>query len=187
MTERQHSRGADCGRVCRTGLIPRCFQLFKSVLIYATAAILGVAFFFLLTYLGNQAPYILTKYRINRLIENTQPVIRSNFDVYQDENRNRLIYVRDECSDDDIGPLFFLHIVPVDMNDLPDHRKQYSFDNLDFSFAEYSHECGGTCVAVRKLPEYDIASIRTGQYRRVADGFDQVWKGRFDVTGQTSG
>ncbi len=61
---------------------------------------------------------------------------------------------------------FFLHVDPVDLNDLPDHRKQYGFDNLDFHLHDFSLPDlpRERFIAVRALPAYDIARIRTGQY-----------------------
>ena len=73
---------------------------------------------------------------------------------------------------------FFLHLIPVDMDDLPDHRKQYGFDNLDFRFGDYALPLTERLVAVRELPAYDIAGIRTGQYTDQG----RIWEGevRFD-------
>ena len=33
------------------------------------------------------------------------------------------------------------------------------------------------CIAIRALPDYDIAAIRTGQY---VAGEGRIWQGRFD-------
>lgn len=96
------------------------------------------------------------------------PVIRSVFDVYL--NEVGLVYVRDICSMDDTMDKFFLHIIPIDRNDLPIDRSQYNFDNLDFYFEEYAIYSPGRCVAVAELPDYEIRSIRTGQVFRREDG-----------------
>ena len=64
-----------------------------------------------------------------RAITDTQPLVRSNFDLHL--NDNTLHYVRDTCRPDDIQARFFLHIMPHDTNDLPQHRQQYGFDNLE--------------------------------------------------------
>ena len=63
------------------------------------------------------------------------------------------------------------------MNDLPSHRKQYGFDNLDFYFRNHLLIKGGVCVARRELPDYAIAATRTGQF--TGDG--QIWNGSFNV------
>ena len=64
------------------------------------------------------------------------------------------------------------------MNDLPSHRKQYGFDNLDFAFTVYGLIGGGVCIARRDLPDYAIAAIRTGQF---VPGEGQIWNGSFEV------
>ncbi len=111
---------------------------------------------------------------IDALRQNSRPVIRAEFDVYLDQGANRLIYVRDECTDADVAPRFFLHVDPVDVNDLPSRRKQHGYDNLDFGFAGPGFRIGERCAAVRGLPQYGIAAIRTGQY---VSGEGQLWKG----------
>lgn len=98
------------------------------------------------------------------VLENSQLISRSDFDVYMDSKRNRLIYMRNECSDSDIEPNFFLHIDPVDQADLPAHRRQHRFDNRDLNYNKYGFRVGGRCVVQRNLPDYDITEIRTGQW-----------------------
>ena len=64
------------------------------------------------------------------------------------------------------------------MNDLPSHRKQYGFDNLDFAFRDHRLPIErGVCVAIRDLPDYAIAAIRTGQFT----GEGRIWEGSFEV------
>ena len=78
---------------------------------------------------------------------------------------------------------FFLHLIPVDVGDLPDHRKQHGFDNLDFYFNNYELPLTERPVAVRDLPDYAIASARTGQSLANEDGsYTPLWEGeiRFD-------
>ena len=113
-----------------------------------------------------------------RLLGDSPPAIRSDWDVYLIENS--LIYVKkDPCSPQDAEPTFFLHLDPVDMNDLPRHRKQYGFDNLDFAFGNHRIPIKGeVCAAVRALPDYAIAAIRTGQF--IGEG-QKIWEGSFDV------
>ena len=118
--------------------------------------------------------------RIADMIENSRPVASSNFDVYY--NGKRLIYHREQCGDADTAPPFFLHILPVDPTDLPGPRQQHGYDNRDFRFGEHRPLFSGGCVAVVRLPDYDIASIRTGQY---LTGQGQLWASEFiaDVEG----
>ncbi len=106
-----------------------------------------------------------------------EPVIRSDFDVYLSENT--LGYVKDPCAPADTKAMFFLHLYPVDVNDLPDHRRGHGFDNLDFNFYKRGVILDGRCMATVAFPEYDIARISTGQYVPVAGGFNHPWKAEF--------
>ena len=115
---------------------------------------------------------------IGDIIENTQPVIRADFDVYLDENENRLIYVREDCRDDDLEALGFLHVFPTQRTDLPDHRRPFTYDNLDFSFGERAFRLDGRCIAVRGLPDYPVARIRTGQW---IPGKGRIWEGEVNM------
>ena len=111
---------------------------------------------------------------VSGLLGGGRLIIRSDWDVYLVEDS--IIYAKDQCSPEDAEPTFFLHLDPVDVNDLPSHRKQYGFDNLDFTFRDHRLPIGGeVCVARRELPDYGIAAIRTGQYT----GEDRVWEGNF--------
>ena len=65
-------------------------------------------------------------------------------------------------------------------DDLPEQRKQYDFDNLDFDFNAYGWRNGDRCRAVRELPEYDISIIRTGQWVREESGrFRHTWEAEY--------
>ncbi len=123
----------------------------------------------------------LTELRaVERMVEDAgDPVIRSDWDVYLVEDS--LIYVRDPCSPEDVEPEFFLHVDPVDVNDLPSHRKQRGFDGFNFVFRNHLLIEGGVCVARRELTDfaYAIAAVRTGQF----NGDGQIWNGGFDLAG----
>ena len=110
------------------------------------------------------------------LLGDDPPAIRSDWDVYL--VGNTLIYKKEQCIPEDAEPMFFLHLLPVDMNDLPSHRKQYGFDNLDFAFRNHRLSIEQeVCVTGGGLPDYPIATIRTGQF--TGDG--QIWNGSFNV------
>ncbi len=113
------------------------------------------------------------------LVDGREPDIQSEFDVYLMDNR--LVYIRDQCGEEDTAVTFFLHLDPVDVNSLPSPRKQYGFDNLDFAFRNHLLIKGEVCVAVRELPDYAIAAVRTGQYVRVDGGYNHLWEGSFAV------
>ena len=115
-------------------------------------------------------------------IADRRPIMRSDWDVYLIEGSQSLLYVKEPCGKQDTAPRFFLHLDPVDTDDLPDHRERYGFDNLDFVFSDHSLLEGSSCVAWRELPGYDIVAIRTGQY---IPGEGRSWEGGFDVVGPT--
>ena len=102
--------------------------------------------------------------------------LRSVFDVYL--VGKRLMYFRQPCRPDDNDARFFLHVVPVDERDLPGGRRQHGFDNLDFRMEERVM-AGGRCTAVRRLPDYPVAEIRTGQFT----GEGRLWEGTVVVAG----
>ncbi len=114
---------------------------------------------------------------IARLVGDREPSIRSDWDVYFSEDT--LTYVKEPCAPADTEAWFFLALYPVDVNDLPDDSKQYGFDNLDFRFDRRGVILDGRCTATVALPEYDIASIGTGQYVPVEGGYNHLWEGEF--------
>ena len=103
------------------------------------------------------------------------PAISSDFDVHLRENT--LVFTKEPCARADAEATFFLHLTPADVADLPDHRRQYGFDNLDFDFDGRGVIFDGRCMGRIALPEYDITRIRTGQYVHVEGGFNHLWEG----------
>ena len=114
-----------------------------------------------------QAPKLISAYPS---IVSSEPIARSEFDLYLDGGK--LYYVKEPCGSEDVQAGFFLHIVPADIDDLPDNRKQHGFDNLDFGFDVRGVLFDGKCAASVDLPQYDIARITTGQY----DGTGRIWE-----------
>ena len=106
-----------------------------------------------------------------------EPAIRADYDVYLSDNR--LVYAKVPCVRADTEAKFFLALYPIEVGDLPGHRQQYGFDNLDFSFDRYGNRFGDFCLAVVPLPEYAIATIATGQYVSTVDGTNELWEGEF--------
>ena len=101
-----------------------------------------------------------------------EPIIRSVFDLYFDKYTLKFFYVKEPCNRADIEPRFFLHTIPVDLNELPSNRKQYGFENLDFDFARRGMVFDGKCMSFTRSPAYAVASIRTGQF---IPGAGPVW------------
>ena len=110
--------------------------------------------------------------QMDQVTASDRPIIRDRFDIYLIDETN-LKFIREPCHNSDISDDFFVHIFPVDFKDLPDHRRQSGFDNLDFVFVEHGTRDGLKCAAMIKLPDYDIANIRTGQYTDRG----QIWRG----------
>ena len=110
-------------------------------------------------------------------LDNSPPAARGRFDIYF--NGDRVIYRKEQCAAADIADEFFLHLFPANPNDLPDDRREYGFDNLDFYFRSLGVMWDGKCLAVANLPDYEIARIRTGQY---IPGQEHLWKAEFPAT-----
>ena len=111
-------------------------------------------------------------------------VARSDFDIYLDmdgdKGERRLIYFRQPCAEEDSQAKFFLHIFAADVGDLPVNRREHGFENLDFNF-DLSEVKGSEdwCIAMRRLPDYAIERIRTGQY---TDEAGELWRAEIDVS-----
>ena len=103
----------------------------------------------------------------------SEPLARSGYDIYGDGRV--LTYLRDGCTDEEANARFFLHVVPAEDGDLPEHRREHGFDNLDFTLAARGARLDGNCVARARLPDYPIATVRTGQY----DGTGALWTAEF--------
>ena len=105
-----------------------------------------------------------------------EPVARGNFDIHLPDEA--LVYVKEPCSPADTDARFFLHVVPERADDLPEERRAHGFDNLDFAFFPNGALFEGKCAARIPLPEYAVASIRTGQH---VSGVGEVWSVEFAV------
>lgn len=103
--------------------------------------------------------------RARALVPHREKVLSATFglDVYVD--RGKLVYVRRPCTPAYLDTKFLLHVFPAGQDDLPDHRRQHGFDNLDFGFDRQGGVVrDGKCRVTVDLPRYAIARIVTGQY-----------------------
>lgn len=123
--------------------------------------------------ISTMSAYPIEVWRLNRTVASAQLIVRSDFDVYMDEDNSHLIYFKDECSVADVVPRFFLHIFPTHPADLPAHRRQYDFDNLSFDFRTRGERYGKLCAITIDLPDYAITRIRTGQW--ISRTGVQIW------------
>ena len=111
--------------------------------------------------------------------EQGELIIPSDYAVYR--LGNRLVYIQEPCNMAETQHKVFLHIVPFEQTNLPESRREFGTDNRDFQFRDYGWIREGLCVALRDLPEYTLAGIRTGQS---AAGQGRIWEGEaiFDLT-----
>ena len=103
-----------------------------------------------------------------------EPVARGAFDVHLADGA--LVYVKEPCEEADTDARFFLHVVPERAEDLPDERRDFGFDNLDFAFFPNGALFDGSCAARIPLPDYAVAGVRTGQY---ISGEGEIWSAEF--------
>ncbi len=99
-----------------------------------------------------------------------EPVVRSAYDLYLDGRT--LAYAKSPCSRNDGAARFFLHVTPMNADDLPDDRKPHGFDNLDFSFESRGVRFEEKCMVSVVLPSYPIAEVTTGQFA----GGERLWE-----------
>ena len=137
------------------------------------------------SFLYDSSVYEAALTRYERRADAQRPVLQSpDYDVHFFRNEREggeLLYLRRECPaamDLQGWPRFFLHVHPVDANDLPADRRRHGFENRDFDDSRFWRR-DGKCYAVRSLPDYGIASIRTGQFVARREGYEQVWAGSF--------
>lgn len=102
-----------------------------------------------------------------------EPAMRAEFDLYVGDDPRALIYTREPCALSDVENPFFIHVTPEREIDLPPERRRLGFDNWGFDFLLRGVVFDGKCVARAPLPDYPIASIRTGQWIR---GEGEVWE-----------
>ena len=99
------------------------------------------------------------------------PAISSKFGVRLDGRT--LHYTREDCAAADTEARFFLHVTPLDANDLPEERREAGFANLDFAFGDRGLRYEGRCLASVPLPGYPVARLATGQF----EGGARLWEG----------
>ncbi len=111
----------------------------------------------------------------HRSLTQGAPAARAHYDVYFDAARGALTYARAPCVPADLAARFFLHVVPADADDLPDHRVRDGYDNLDFFLPEQAL-FDGKCLATVQLPKYAVDHVRTGQTEQKNDVWTALWE-----------
>ena len=102
------------------------------------------------------------------------------FDVYADGEA--LTYVKKDCGEEDARSRFALSVFPVDPSDLPQTARDdgLEYERLDFAFQRRGMRLDGGCLAVRRLPEYPISHVETGQY---LPGESLLWSAKIPLAG----
>ena len=110
-------------------------------------------------------------------------VSRSEFDIHQ--SGKMLLYTKTPCPEPELEPYVFLDVWPEDEGDLPSSRRRRGYEH--FLFADiriYTLWLGERCAFIRKLPEYDVRRVATGQ----VEAGKRLWVGEFaTATGGTAG
>ena len=99
---------------------------------------------------------------------------RSEFDIYQ--SGKMLLYTKTPCPEPELEPYVFLDVWPEDEGDLPSSRRRRGYEH--FLFADiriYTLWLGERCAFIRKLPEYDVRRVATGQVQ----AGKRLWVGEF--------
>ena len=111
-------------------------------------------------------------------IASRQPLARSVWGVHllRGAGGDELAFLKTPCAAGDAAGRFLVHVVPVDPDNLPADKP---FDDWDFDFLERGGAVfDGKCMVKTSLPDYDIASVRTGQYDPVAG---ELWSAELEV------
>ena len=111
-----------------------------------------------------------------RAVEGSEPLARGAFDLRLLDGD--LVYVKESCDQADTEARFFLHVIPERVSDLPAERRQLGWDNLDFPFFRNGAWFDARCAARVPLPDYPIASVRTGQF---VSGVGEIWSAEFEI------
>ena len=98
--------------------------------------------------------------------------------LLRNENHgDELLYIRHACPDPArlrAEPRVFLHVHPARRDDLAGNRRGAGFENLDFAPAARLRRHDGKCYGAHRLPDYEIARVRTGQFAR-----EEIWAASF--------
>ena len=89
------------------------------------------------------------------------PTAGKSFELFRQEGM--LIYYREPCYWADTRRRFFLHLTPAEAAVLPPGRERYGFESREFRFRNDEVFFDGQCLATAPLPDYSLASIKTGQ------------------------
>lgn len=117
-------------------------------------------------------------YELYKQITTTENFVakHKNFRIYI--YNNEIYYLNQDATNQEQKDIIFLHLFPKKVQDLPVERRIYGFENLDLSKSNYDSfnvpfwvSTNQVFVAHKKLPEYEIKKINTGQINKSS----RVW------------
>ena len=112
-------------------------------------------------------------------IADGEPAAQSGFDIYLTPDGGAISYLKRPCSEEDARGRFFLSVHPANADDLPAERREIGHESLNFDFVPpHGVVFNGKCMATRRLPDYEIAKIATGQD---APGGGRLWTAEIAV------
>ncbi len=140
-------------------------------------------------FLYDSASLIEASWSAYQSIRSGRPAGRSHFDMYLHgpggTGASTLSYVKEPCFGRDTWEPFFLNITPVDPDDLAEDLAQRGFESRNFDFHDESGlRFYGVCMVTVDLPDYEIASITTGQLAprfTYGEDEDRSWKASFNL------
>ena len=105
------------------------------------------------------------------LLSDTDSIAYPQFDIYMDHQHRRLIYIKKECTIDDLKTKFIIRFLPMNRTGYPSSSVSLN-ESVEFTFGHFSILIGDHCVAFMPFPKYEYHSIKFGQ----KEGQDKVWK-----------
>ena len=122
----------------------------------------------------------------NDAATNGMLLMSADFDVYN--HNGALYYLNANCEPpiaNAVDLRFFLHIIPADLADLPAASRESGFENRDFRIRNMRFAFfDGKCIIKRSLPDYPIASIRTGE--KAASPSGDGWRTDIDLAARAA-
>ena len=116
--------------------------------------------------------------RVVRSAKAERPLARAAWDVYAIWDQRLLVYIKKPCRDEDMQPVFFIHLYPanrkvLERNEGNRRHRSTASDFVDLRRFFTLWREGDECVVGVQLPAWEISRARTGQFvRTVDDGAD---------------
>lgn len=101
---------------------------------------------------------------VGEFLADAERIVHADFDVYIDEDENKLLYVEPLAGREVCTPAaIWLHVHPRVLTDLPQWRRQYGFDNRSFDLGQIGFVSGGRCLATVRLPSFSLDHLKIGK------------------------